>query len=113
MACCSEIDDEIEGRIFAFLEVTLRFIVRTLPSGFDPLLVLLHEIFCDQSHFYANCSGAGACEDISDLVDASGTEVYDDDSIIQVFIYFSASAAELNPKMIAGLSTLAAELRLK
>ena len=88
MSCCSEIDDEIEGRVFTFLEATLRFIVKTLPSGFDHLLILLHEIFCDQNNFYANCSGSGACEDITDLSDGIGTEVYDDDSLIQVFEIF-------------------------
>jgi hypothetical protein len=86
LACCSETEEDTESRIFTFLEATLRFIAKTLPSGFDHLLVLLHDIFCDQHHFYANCSGNGACEDITDLGEGMGAEVYDDGSLIQVSV---------------------------
>ena len=83
---CSEMDDEVEIRIFHFLECTLRFIAKTLDSGLDQLLVLLNDIFCDQHNFYINCSGSGVCEDIADLSDGAGIEVYDDGMLLQVFV---------------------------
>ena len=75
----------MECRIFNFLEATLRFIAKTLDSGLDQLLALLLEIFCDQNHFYTSCSGSGVCEDIADLSDGIGIEVYDNDALWQVF----------------------------
>lgn len=74
----------MECRIFNFLEATLRFIAKTLDSGLDNLLVILHDIFCEQNNFYTSCTGAGACEDIADLTDGMGIEIYDDSTLWQV-----------------------------
>jgi hypothetical protein len=70
--CGSDFDEELENRVFQFLELVLAFIARTINTGFEPLPSLLHDIFSEQSHaFYIRNTGRGVCEDITDIGDMS------------------------------------------
>ena len=63
----SDYDEDVEDRVFCFLELVVIFISRTVGTGFDSLAVLLYDILAENKHaFYMSNTSRIIMEDISD-----------------------------------------------